>query len=478
MTAAKMTLAWLVMLVTSCWPPCAADATTIVEAVSIRDRVAVAKALAERADPNEFYGGATALHIAAEWGYGDMVELLLKNGAKVDAVDRLGRTPLLWAVGNRHEEIARMLVAAKADPNWHDPVGNSALSEAAQNNQLSLVRYLLDDAGVSLSRNDVQPLRAAIDNRNAEMVRLFLEAGVDPCGKPEKDIGPYYAAAIYGSVEIVRIMAEHVETCPDRAILFDGFAGAAEEGLLPIVEYLLSLKPGRENIVSALKEAFEDRQSEVARFLIENAPDLTADDKGRFLADAVEKDGLPLFGFLVEHGASLTAPNAGGRTALIQACLDGDLEKVRFLIDHKVPLETADAAGITPLLAACQAGSVPIVELLLKRGASLRAVDDHKRGVFLTAASSGKAEVCTVLAAHGVDVNVVDPETGATALHYAAVNNDVGLAKALVSVGANKGIKNWDGLTSRDLAEEAGAIEILDLLAPSPSEAAKMKRRR
>lgn len=478
MRTAKMTLAGLVVLVTSGGLLCAANVATLVEAVSINDRTAVVKALAEGADPNEFYGGATALHLAAEWGYGEMAELLLKNGAKVDAVDRLGKTPLLWAVANRHEEIARMLVVAKADPNWHDPIGNSALSEAAQSNQLSLVSYLLNDAGVNLSTNDVQPLRAAIDNRNAEMVRLFLEAGVDPCGKPEKDIGPYYAAAIYGSVEIVRIMAGHVEACSDRAVLFDGFAAAAEKGLQPTVEYLLSLKPEREKIVSALKEAFEDRQMEVAKFLIENAPDLTADDKGRFLADAVEKDGLPLFEFLVEHGAALTVPNASGRTALIQACLDGDLEKAKFLIEHKVPLETADSAGITPLLAACHSGSVPIVELLLKRGASLRAVDDHKRGVFLTAASSGKAQVCTAVAAHGADVNVVDPETGETALHYAAENSDVVLAKALVSVGANKAIKNLEGRTPRDLAEEAGAIEIFDLLAPSPSEAGKTKRRR
>jgi ankyrin repeat protein len=474
----KNALRGAVLLALSGWLVPAANSATIVEAVSTNDRASVAKALADGADPNESYGGATGLHLAAEWGYGEIVELLLRNGAKVDAVDRLGKTPLLWAVANGHEEIARLLLAAKADPNWHDPSGNSVISEAAAGNQLSLVRFLLNDAGAKVFRDDVLPLRAAINNRNGEMVRLFLEAGVNPCGKPERGIGPFYAAATYGSVEILKIMREHVHVCPDQAILFDGFAGAAEDGILPVVEYLLSLKPGRERIVRALKETFEDRKIEVAKFLIENAPDLTAEDKGSFLADAAERDGLPLFEFLIEHGAALSVRNASGRTPLVQACLDGDLGKAKFLIEHKAPLEASDSTRVTPLLAACQAGSAPIVELLLKQGASLRAVDENKRNAFLTAASRGKADVCIILAAHGADVNAADPATGATALHYAAELDDVVLAKALVSLGAKKAIKTRQGRTARDIAEEAGAIEIFDLLAPSPSEKQKTKGRR
>lgn len=468
----------LVVLAFSGWIVPGVSSQTIAEAVSTNDRAVVVEALARGADPNALYGGATGLHLAAEWGYREIAELLLEKNADVEVIDSLGKTPLLWAAANGHEEITRLLLAAKADPNWHDPDGNSVLSEAAAANQLDLVKDLLKDGGAKLSADDMKPLRAAIGNRNAEMVRLLLEAGANPCGKPEKDIGPYYAAATHGSVEIVKIMAEHIGTCPDRALLFDGFAGAAEKGILPVVEYLLSLKPGRKEIVSALKETFQDRQIEVAKFLIENAPDLTAEDKGSFLADAVEKGGLPLCDFLIEHGAALDIPNARGRTPLLQACFDGNFEKAKFFVEHKASIETSDPWGVTPLLAACRGGSAPIVELLLKQGASLRAIDDQKHGAFLNAALAGKADVCVVLARHGAEVNAVDPATGETALHHAAADDDVALAKALVSLGAKRSIKDQEGRTAHDRAEEWGAMEIFDLVAPSAAEETPKKKSR
>ena len=90
----------------------------------------------------------------------------------------------------------------------------------------------------------MKSLRAAIESQNAEIVRLLLEAGANPRFKPEKDIGPFYAAASYGTLEVVKIMAEYADKCADKAIILDGFVAAAEKGRLPIVEYLLSKKPG------------------------------------------------------------------------------------------------------------------------------------------------------------------------------------------------------------------------------------------
>ncbi len=455
-----------------------ASAETLPEIVSIGDPKLVSTAVTKGADVNERYCGATGLHLAGEWGYHEIAELLLKKGAKVDAIDNHRKTPLFWAAANGHEEVARLLLAAGADANWHDPGGNSVLSEAVRSKLPGLVKYLLEPGRAQLSADDLKPLRAAIDNQSAEIVRLLLEAGANPCTKPEKDIGPYYAAASYGTLEIVKILSERVSQCADKGILFDGFGAAAEEGRLPIVEYLLSKKPGREEIVSALKEAFEDRQPEVAKFLIENASDLTPEDKGAFLANALQKQESSLFQCLIDHGATLDTPNASGRTPLIQSCLDSDFEKAKFFLERRAAVEARDSWGVTPLLAACRSGSVAIVELLLKHGASLRPVDDNKHGPFLNAAMKGRAEVCVTLARDGCDVNVSDPATGFTALHHAAENKDLALAKALVALGAKRSLTDLEGRTGRDLAEEGGAIEIFDLLTPSPVKNAKGKRPR
>ena len=46
-----------------------------------------------------------------------MTAALLKAGAKTNAADENGETPLLLACGNGNLAIARMLLDAKADPN-------------------------------------------------------------------------------------------------------------------------------------------------------------------------------------------------------------------------------------------------------------------------------------------------------------------------------------------------------------------------
>ncbi len=59
-------------------------------------------------------GMGTALHNAAAYGNADIVDFLVSSGANVNAVDDEGVTPLLYAVSNGHREVADLLVAQGA----------------------------------------------------------------------------------------------------------------------------------------------------------------------------------------------------------------------------------------------------------------------------------------------------------------------------------------------------------------------------
>lgn len=61
-------------------------------------------------DPNQFSSGQTALMLACEKGHSAICELLLRNGAKVNAVDTYNRTALYQAVVFNHIECARVLL--------------------------------------------------------------------------------------------------------------------------------------------------------------------------------------------------------------------------------------------------------------------------------------------------------------------------------------------------------------------------------
>jgi ankyrin repeat protein len=90
--------------------------------------------------------GWTPLHFAAFGGQPQIVELLLARGAAVDAVARnhFANTPLLVGLLTRQGEVARVLLAHRADVNFKQGEGVTALHEAAQSGDLDVVHMLLD----------------------------------------------------------------------------------------------------------------------------------------------------------------------------------------------------------------------------------------------------------------------------------------------------------------------------------------------
>lgn len=92
------------------------------------------------------YGG-TALTPAAHHGHVEVVRELLKTAVPIDNINKLGWTALLEAIilgdgGPRHAEIARLLVAAKADVNLADKDGITPLAHARRRGFAEMVRIL------------------------------------------------------------------------------------------------------------------------------------------------------------------------------------------------------------------------------------------------------------------------------------------------------------------------------------------------
>ena len=62
--------------------------------------------------------GETALHLVARTGNVDAAKLLIAHGAKVDAREKFGeQTPLMWATARRHPAMVEFLISKGADVN-------------------------------------------------------------------------------------------------------------------------------------------------------------------------------------------------------------------------------------------------------------------------------------------------------------------------------------------------------------------------
>lgn len=88
--------------------------------------------------------GNKALHFCAANGHLEIIRLLLKNNADINAVNQSGSTALHYAALNGRLEIVQELVLNKAKAVVENKYGRTALDEARSCNQDEVADFLLD----------------------------------------------------------------------------------------------------------------------------------------------------------------------------------------------------------------------------------------------------------------------------------------------------------------------------------------------
>lgn len=86
----------------------------------------------------------TCLHLAASVGNLAFVDLILKHGAKVNAKDRWGGTPLRDAVREGHLSVARALRAAGGTLNYDQLQSSGELCEVVRSGDFERLKVLIE----------------------------------------------------------------------------------------------------------------------------------------------------------------------------------------------------------------------------------------------------------------------------------------------------------------------------------------------
>lgn len=125
--------------------------------------------------------GNTLLHEAASKGYIDRIEVLLDNGADINSRDKNGKTPIHLATMEHHERAVRLLLDRGADVNSRDNTAWTPLHYAVlvKGHYAEIVELLVErGADVDAAHPDGStPLCTATGNEDLPIMRLLLDHG-------------------------------------------------------------------------------------------------------------------------------------------------------------------------------------------------------------------------------------------------------------------------------------------------------------
>ena len=281
--------------------------------------------------------GVTALHVAAQGGHLDTVNLLLKEGAAVTVKDDEGRTALTLAIKGNYGEVATALVKAGADPQTP----------------------YVDEEGVT---HDL--LFDSIMVENEDFAKLLIEKGADIYHKDDKMVSNLLQASHRGFVDIVKMLLERHASSGNSGYIDD----ISEEGVSPLIA---AASEGHPEVAAALLAAGANMN-------------LKDQDGTTPLMAAAARGHLEVVKELLKAGASVNDQNKDGHTALMFAYngknqVETLFERYGQYVKESAEKEDVDDSGTGPIIKEALANHVALVDMLLKNGAdpSLKDKEGH-----------------------------------------------------------------------------------------------------
>ena len=374
--------------------------------------------------------GATPLHEAVRYGRVDIARLLLAAGAKVNAMDSLGKTPILLIIpASAQQAMYPLLIKSRANVNQKDMYGDTVLHVATMANAPVNTLALLVSNGASINERNkegVTPLALAIETRHSEQVKFYSQNGAD-----------IYAEDMKGNSPLTKALESETRQMLETLITRKNIANTDSSGN------------------SALHIAIaKDAPIDYIQYLIENGADVNARNKNgdSVLLITVQKNRRDAGDLLLEKNADIFATNTQNDSPLHLALTRGG-EVQDWLITSRT-LNSTDGSGNTPLHYASEWHLNDAVVALIQKGAKLDAQNANGESAVYSAVRGGDDSPSTIniLVSNGLVIDSKDKlgrdNLGNTPLHAAVKWNGFNSAKTLVALGVDVDAQNLSGKTA------------------------------
>ncbi|GFR93806.1 ankyrin repeat domain-containing protein 27 [Elysia marginata] len=422
--------------------------------------------------------GYTALHIAAYYGQGMLIDQLVKHQAIVDATDYLGLTPLHLACQRGYQNVmcVKALVFYDANLNMLDinstnEVGDTPLHLAAKWGYESIVKTLLESGADSTIQN--RKKQTAVYLAQNIKVQRLLQLAAD--GLDLRPIRPKFeseaarprqgsstsstSGSFLSTLRSPSISAKLDTDAPSFTVQTASLEEASEkekhrhkeklfkaiiEGDIQLVKFYLGID-GSHGIYDDL----DDEEGSVVTMSPKSLADmchplcqcercLNIQKASRYSKGLVDVNSRTSTGYCPVH----------------MAVLHNHSDILGLLISLHADISAQNHKSLTPLHLACCVRNSLTTDMLIKAGAKLDIQDMNGDTPLLIAASNGFINGVHMLIQSRANLNVVNAR-GNTALHEALKRDHTDTAACLLKAGADPRIKNIHSQLPAQLTQDA-----------------------
>jgi ankyrin repeat protein len=312
-----------------------------------------------------------------------------------------------------------------------------AQQSASTEQEISSGRIIRDQAQAELHRQGVEfnasSFLKSVDEEKAELVNLFLVAGMDPNSNEA------------GGTTALMIAAGLRRSSPNTG-------GGCIDGIVHPC-YLIARKTAPADL-------------EIVRLLIKAGAAVQARDVDgeTALHKAAAASNVDIAKILIHQGAEVNATSTRRATPLTLAALtNDDTIMVELLFANGAAVNDLETHSSPALLNAAAAGHLGSLRFLISKGADASSTNRAGTTALMEAATHGHAETVEFLLDGGAKIDVQDTG-GYSALMYAAFNGQTDIVKLLLKRGANKTLTNGKGETAGAIAAKRNFASTARLL--------------
>lgn len=340
-----------------------------------------------------------------------ILDLLLQNGADVNATDERDRTPIFWVID---KNILLKLIKKNANLNWKDKEKNTVLfCNCALGCYEDIVKTLLENGANINEKNGADELTAlhvsCCSKQNFNMVKILVDHNARVDIKDKKGNTVVHVCCETGNRKSLEYILKNknvdlnLKNNKGNTPLHVAIGTANEEIVEVLTQYEINLNIKNSEGMYPLELAIIKNNRRIQELIIDN--------------------------ILIR---------------VLMICQNGGKKDLDLVIDEKlrVPVPMLDYF----LAIACDSNNIEIAKIFIEKGANVNEhiyVDEHKirrQGIFVRSKENRKL------------------------LHIAAKKGYVEMVKLLLQSGANIMSKDKFGDTALDLAKREERLDVIDIL--------------